>query len=93
MKSPIELIEQIIRAKMALQLTLSAASRTGGQDEIGGRGIDVMIAEVDAGRLRYEQMLVCFKNEIAPPMMAAAGMGAEDAGGPPSEARESRQEP
>lgn len=67
MKSPIELIEQIIRAKMALQLTLSAASRTGGQDEIGGRGIDVMIAEVDAGRLRYEQMLVCFKNEIAPP--------------------------
>jgi hypothetical protein len=75
-------------------LTLSAASRTGGQDEIGGRGIDVMIAGVDAGRLRCEQMLVCFKNEIAAAeMMAAAGMGAEDAGGPPSEARASRQEP
>ena len=94
MKSPIELIEQIIRAKMALQLTLSAASRTGEQDEIGGRSIDVMIAEVDAGRLRYEQMLVCFKNEIAAAeMMASAGMDAEDAGGAPIEARLSRQEP
>lgn len=94
MKSPTELIEQIIRAKMALQLTLTAASRTGGQDEIGGRRVEDMIAEVDAGRLRYEQMLVCFKNEIAAAeMMAAAGMDAEEGVGPQAEATEPRSEP
>ena len=87
MKSPVELIEQIIRAKMALHLRLAAASRNGEQDEIGGRRIDDMIAEVDAGLLRYEQMLVCFKNErAAAVMMASSGMGAEDEGSAPTEA-------
>jgi len=79
MKSPAQLIEQIIRAKMALHLRLAAACRNGGQDEIGGRRVDDMIAEVDAGLSRYEQMLVCFKNEAAAAaMMASAGMDAED---------------
>jgi len=78
MKSPVQLIEQIIRAKMALHLRL-AASRNAGQVEIGGRRIDDMIAEVDAGLARYEQMLVCFKNEIAAEeMMASVHMDAED---------------
>lgn len=87
MKSPVELIEQIIRAKMALHLRLAAASRNGEQDEIGGRRIDDMIAEVDAGLLRYEQMLVCFKNErAAAVMMASAGMDAEDERSAPTEA-------
>ena len=85
MKSPIELIEQIIRAKMALHLRL-AASRNRGQDEIGGRRIDDMIAEVDTGLARYEQMLVCFKNELAAAaMLASAGMGAEDERSAPTE--------
>jgi hypothetical protein len=78
MKSPIQLIEQIIRAKMALHLRL-AASRNGGQEEIGGRRIDDMIAEVDAGLARYEQILVCFKNEIAAEaMMASVHMDTEE---------------
>jgi hypothetical protein len=94
MKSPIQLIEQIIRAKMALHLRLAAASRNGGQDEIGGRRIDDMISEVDAGLSRYELMLVCFKNELAAAaMMASAGMDAEDPGGAPIEARDPGQEP
>jgi hypothetical protein len=78
MKSPTELIEQIIRAKMALHLKL-AASRSGGQAEIGGRAIDDMIAEVDAGMSRYEQILVCFKNEIAAEaMMLSVQMDGEE---------------
>ena len=94
MKSPVELIEQIIRAKMALHLRLAAASRNGEQDEIGGRRIDDMIAEVDAGLLRYEQMLVCFKNErAAAAMMAAAGMDAEDERSAPTEANAPGKEP
>lgn len=94
MKSPIQLIEQIIRAKMALHLRLAAASRNGAQDEIGGRRIDDMIAEVDAGRSRYEQMLVCFKNEdAAAAMMAAAGMDAEDGWAAQAEAGEPGKEP
>lgn len=85
MKSPTELVEQIIRAKMALHLKL-AACRSGGQVEIGGRPIDDMIAEIDAGRARYEQMLVCFKNEIAAAaMMASAGMEVDDEWRAPTE--------
>jgi hypothetical protein len=71
MKSPIQLIEQIIRAKTALHLRL-AASRSGGKLEVGGRPIDALIAEVDAGIASYEQMLVLFKNEAAAAVMMEA---------------------
>ena len=64
MKTSIYLIEQIIRAKTALHLKL-VAHRKDGKVEIGGGRIDDLIAEVDAGRARYERMLVLFKNEIA----------------------------
>lgn len=78
MKSSIQLIEQIIRAKTALHLRL-AADRNGGKLEVGGRLIDDMITEVDAGISSYEQILVLFKNEAAAEvMMASAHMDPED---------------
>jgi len=78
MKSATQLIEEIIRAKTALHLRL-AADRSSGKLEIGGRRIDDMIAEVDAGLASYEQMLVLFKNETAAAvMMASAGIDPED---------------
>lgn len=78
MKSSIQLIEEIIRAKTALHLRL-AADRNGGKLEVGGRRIDDLIAEVDAGMLRYEQALVLFKNEAAAEiMMGSVDMGPED---------------
>lgn len=71
MKTPIQLVEQIIRAKTALHLRL-AADRNGGKLEIGGRQIDDMIAEVDSGIESYEQILVLFKNEAAAEVMMAS---------------------
>jgi hypothetical protein len=76
MKTSIHLIEQIIRAKTALHLKL-VAHRNGGKADIGGGCIDDLIAEVDAGLLSYEQMLVRFKNEIAAAVMASANTDAE----------------
>ena len=69
-KSPIQLIEEIIRAKTALHLRL-AAHRNDGEVEIGGKNVSDMIAEVDAGIPGYEQMLVYFKNKVAAEVMAA----------------------
>ena len=69
-KSPIQLIEEIIRAKTALHLRL-AAHRNDGEVEIGGKNVSDMIAEVDAGIPGYEQMLVFFKNKMAADVMAA----------------------
>ncbi len=78
MKSATQLIEEIVRAKTALHLRL-AADRSAGKLEIGGRRIDDLIAEVDAGLASYEQMLVLFKNEAAAAvMMASAGIDPED---------------
>jgi hypothetical protein len=71
MKSSIQLIEEIIRAKTALHLRL-ATDRNGGKHEVGGRHIDDLIAEVDAGLSSYEQMLVLFKNETAAEIMMAS---------------------
>lgn len=71
MKSPIQLIEEIIRAKMALHLRL-VAHRNDGEMDIGGKSVDDLIAEVDAGIPGYERMLVYFKNKIAAEVMASA---------------------
>jgi hypothetical protein len=70
METSIHLIEKIIRAKTALHLTL-VAQRNDGKVDIGGGRIDDLLAEVDAGLLRYEQMLVLFKNEMAAAVMDA----------------------
>jgi len=69
-KSPIQLIEEIIRAKTALHLRL-VAHRNDGEVEIGGKNVSDMIAEVDAGIPGYEQLLVHFKNKMAAEVMAA----------------------
>ena len=69
-KSPIQLIEEIIRAKTALHLRL-VAYRNEGEVEIGGKKVSDMIAEVDAGIPGYEQLLVYFKNKVAADLMAA----------------------
>lgn len=71
MKSAVQLIEEIIRAKTALHLRL-AANRNGGQHEVGGRAIEDLIAEVDAGLSSYERTLVLFKNEAAASIMMAS---------------------
>jgi len=76
MKTSIELIEKIIRAKTALHLKL-VAHRNDGQVEIGGGRIDDLLAEVDAGLYSYERMLVRFKNEIAAAVMESAEADAE----------------
>lgn len=76
MKTSIQLIEQIIRAKTALHLKL-VAHRNGGKVDIGGGRIDDLLAEVDAGRSSYERMLVRFKNELAAVVMASAETDAE----------------
>ena len=70
MKTSVQLIEQIIRAKTALHLTL-VAERNRGKPEIGGGRIDDLLTEIDAGLSRYEWMLVLFKNEIAAALMEA----------------------
>jgi len=67
----IQLIEEIIRAKMALHLRL-VAHRNDGEMEIGGKSVDDLIAEVDAGIPNYERMLVFFKNKAAAEVMASA---------------------
>ncbi|HZJ12153.1 MAG TPA: hypothetical protein VFD26_05815 [Methyloceanibacter sp.] len=78
MKSSTQLIEEIIRAKTALHLRL-AADRGGGKLEVGGRRIDDLIAEVDAGLASYERTLVLFRNESAAAiMMASFEMDPED---------------
>jgi hypothetical protein len=70
-KSPIQLIEEIIRAKMALHLRL-VAHRNDGEMDIGGKSIYELIAEVDEGIPTYERMLVYFKNKDAAEVMASA---------------------
>jgi hypothetical protein len=70
MKTSVQLIEQIIRAKTALHLTL-IAERNHGKVDIGGGRIVDLLTEVDAGLSRYEWMLVLFKNEIAAALMEA----------------------
>ena len=77
MKTSIHIIEQIIRAKTALHLTL-VALRKDGKADIGGARIDDLIAEVDAGLGRYEWMLVLFKNEIAAQIMEAEAAASAD---------------
>jgi hypothetical protein len=78
MKSSVQLIEEIIRAKTALHLRL-AADRNDGKREVGGKCIIELIAEVDAGLLSYEQALVLFKNEdAAVVMIASMEMDAEE---------------
>jgi hypothetical protein len=74
MKTSIQLIEQIIRAKTALHLKL-VAHRNGGKLDGGGGHIDDLLAEVDAGLSRYDRMLVLFKNEIAVAVMESAKNG------------------
>ncbi len=76
MKTSMELIEQIIRAKTALHLKL-VAHRNGGKADIGGERIEDLIAEVDAGLSSYERMLVRFRNEIAAAVMESAKTDAE----------------
>ena len=76
MKSPIQLIEEIIRAKMALHSGF-VAHRNDGEMEIGGKSVDDLIAEVDAGIPNYERMLVFFKNKAAAEVMASAEADAE----------------
>ena len=41
-----------------------------GEMEIGGKSVDDLIAEVDAGIPSYERMLVFFKNKAAAEVMA-----------------------
>ena len=76
MKTPEQLIEQIIRAKTALHLQLLAHQKEGKVDVGGGRKDD-LLAEVDAGLSRFEWMLVIFKNETAAAVMAASLTDAE----------------
>jgi hypothetical protein len=71
MKSPIQLIEEIIRAKTALHLRL-VAHRNDGEMDIGGKSVDDLLAEVDAGIPGYERMLVYFKNKVAAEVMESA---------------------
>ena len=76
MKTSIQLIEKIIRAKTALHLKL-VAHRYDHKFDIGGGRIDELISEVDAGLARYERMLVLFKNEMAAAVMESAETDAE----------------
>jgi hypothetical protein len=76
MKSSIQLIEDIIRAKTALHLKL-LAHRNRGKVNIGGARIDDLIAQVDAGISNYEWMIVRFKDEIAAEAMEATEADAE----------------
>lgn len=85
-KSPIQLIEEILRAKTALHLRL-AAQRNEGEVEIGGKKVSDMIAEVDAGIPGYEQMLVYFKNKMAADIMVA------EAGDEPEQPPKKDEEP
>jgi hypothetical protein len=78
MKSSIQLIENIIRAKTALHLKL-VAHRNSGKVDIGGGRIGDLIAQVDAGISSYERMLVRFKDELAAKAMASTNGGAEQA--------------
>jgi hypothetical protein len=70
MQTSIKIIEQIIRAKTALHLKL-VALRKDSKVCIGGARIDDLIADVDAGLVKYEWMLVLFKNELAAAVMEA----------------------
>jgi len=60
MQTSIKIIEQIIRAKTALHLKL-VALRKDSKVDIGGTRIDDLIADVDAGLVKYEWMLVPFQ--------------------------------
>ena len=71
MKSPTELLEQIIRAETALHLKL-VAQRNAGKADIGGRAINDLIQEVGQGLSSSERMLVFFKNEEAAKIMLGA---------------------
>ena len=61
---------------MALHLTL-VAHRNEGETEIGGKSVDDLIAEVDAGIPSYERMLVFFRNKAAAEVMAVAEADSE----------------
>ena len=74
MKTSIQLIEKIIRAKTALHLTL-IAMRNDGKVDVGGGSVDHLLAEVDAGLSKYERMLVLFKNEAAAAIMEVDASG------------------
>ena len=76
MKSPTELLEQIIRAETALHVKL-VAQRAAGKPDIGGRAINDLIEEVDQGLSSAERMLVFFKNEDAAKIMLADAGGDE----------------
>ena len=78
MKSSIQLIEDIIRAKTALHLKL-LAHRNRGKVNIGGARIDDLIAQVDAGISNCECMIVLFKDELATEAMEATEADAEEA--------------
>ena len=79
MKSPTELLKQIIRAETALHLKL-VAQRSAGKADIGGRAINDLIEEVDRGLSSAERMLVFFKNEDAAEIMLADAGGDEPSG-------------
>jgi hypothetical protein len=64
MKSSVQLIQEIIRAETALHLKL-VFHRKAGKVTIGGKPIDDLLADVDAGISRYERMLARFHDEIA----------------------------
>jgi hypothetical protein len=80
MKSPSQLLEQIIRAGTALHLKL-VAERNAGKPDIGGRAIDAMIDEVDQGISSAERMLVFFRNEEAAEVMVSDASADELGGG------------
>jgi hypothetical protein len=78
MKSSIQIIENIIRAKTALHLKL-VAHRNSGKVDIGGGRIEDLVAQVDAGISSYERMLVRFKDELAAKAMSSTNEGAQQA--------------
>jgi hypothetical protein len=85
MKSPTQLLQQIIRAETALHLKL-VAMRNEGTADVGGKAVNDMIDEVDQRLLGAEKMLVFFKNEEAAEAMMTKELdplqGGQDHGGP-----------
>ena len=70
MKSPTELLDQMMRAGTALHLKL-LAQRKAGKPDIGGREIDGMIEDVDQVLASSAKMLNFFRNEDAARIMMA----------------------
>jgi hypothetical protein len=67
-KSPIQLIEEIIRAKTALHLRL-VAHRNDGEMDIGGKSICELIAEVGEGILRLTSGCLSISRTKTPPKL------------------------